>query len=77
MAETDSSRIRAPRGTHNVARAFFVALNEIPAARQAEVARAAQAAIRDELKIARERAKLAASKAKATARPAGRVARAA
>ncbi|MCW3476186.1 hypothetical protein [Limobrevibacterium gyesilva] len=39
--------------------AFFAALNEIPEARQAEVAKAAQSAIRDALKVARDKAKAA------------------
>jgi hypothetical protein len=58
------ARTRAPRGTKSVSDAFFAALLAIPEARQTEVARAAQIAIRDELKVMRDRARAAASKAK-------------
>jgi hypothetical protein len=64
MAETEYARTRAPRGTKAVAQAFFDALQEIPDARQAEVARAAQLAIRDGLKNLRGKAKSTAPKAK-------------
>ncbi len=66
MAETAFPRTRAPRGTKSVTQAFFNALHEIPDMRRAEVARAAQLAIRDGLKGARERAKTMAQKANAT-----------
>jgi hypothetical protein len=64
MAETEYARTRAPRGTKAVAQAFFNALQEIPDARQAEVARAAQLAIRDGLKNLLGKAKSTAAKAK-------------
>lgn len=54
---------RAPRGTKILAKAFFAAADEIPEPQRAEVVKAALAAIRDELKTAREKA--AAAKAKA------------
>jgi hypothetical protein len=53
---------RAPRGTKILAQAFFAAADDIPQARRGEVVKAALAAIRDELKSARE--KVAATKAK-------------
>lgn len=56
MSNTDSARTRAPRGTRIVAAAFFTALQEIPDARRAAVAKAAQAVIRDALKAQRGRA---------------------
>jgi hypothetical protein len=62
MAKT-SSATRAPRGTKNLARAFFAAADEIPDSQRPEVVKAALALIRDELKAARE--KVAAAKAKA------------
>jgi hypothetical protein len=50
MAITESTRIRAPRGTKSLTKAFFAALAEIPEPRRAEVAKAAQLAIREELR---------------------------
>jgi len=44
-------RQRAPRGSRTVSQAFFAALEAIPEARRQEVAKAAQAAIREELKV--------------------------
>jgi hypothetical protein len=48
--ETTPMRQRAPRGSRTVSQAFFAALDAIPEARRQEVAKAAQAAIREELK---------------------------
>ncbi len=48
--DTTHVRQRAPRGSRTVSQAFFAALEAIPEARRQEVAKAAQAAIREELK---------------------------
>lgn len=56
---------RAPRGTKSVSQAFFAALESIPEAARSTVAKAAQTAIRDELKARREKIKMAAAKEKA------------
>ncbi len=45
------ARQRAPRGSRTVSQAFFAALDSIPEARREEVAKAAQAAIKEELKL--------------------------
>jgi len=50
MAVTESTRVRAPRGSKILTKAFFAALDEIPGPRRAAVAKAAQLAIRDELR---------------------------
>jgi hypothetical protein len=50
MAITESTRVRAPRGTKTLTQAFFAALDEIPEPRRAAVAKAAQLAIREELR---------------------------
>lgn len=63
MSDT-ATRTRAPRGTKSVSDAFFAALRDIPEARRTDVARAAQIAIRDELKVMRDKAKAAATRAK-------------
>ncbi len=65
MAKTESTAARSPRGTKPVAQAFFSALDTIPEAARAAVAKAAQAMIRDQIKLQREKAKLVAAKAKA------------
>jgi hypothetical protein len=49
--DTAPVRQRAPRGSRTVSQAFFAALEAIPEARRQEVAKAAQAAIREELKL--------------------------
>ncbi len=59
MANSETPRGRAPRGTKTVTDAFFAALHAVPEPRQAEVAKAAQTAIRDLLKLARDKAKAA------------------
>lgn len=56
MAGTEKSATRAPRGSRVVSQAFFAALDAVPDAQQAVVARAAQVMIRDELKRRREAA---------------------
>jgi len=66
MAKT-SSATRAPRGTKILAKAFFAAADEIPEPQRTEVVKAALAAIRDELKIAREKVAVAKAKAKGKA----------
>lgn len=55
---------RAPRGTKILAKAFFSAAEEIPEPQRDAVIKAAFAAIRDELKIMREKAVVAKAKAK-------------
>ncbi len=67
MAKADSSTpsTRSPRGTKPVSQAFFAALDAIPDASRAAVARAAQIMIRDELKLRRDKMKAAAAKEKA------------
>lgn len=62
-AETTSSR--APRGTKPVSQAFFTALEAIPDASRAAVAKAAIVMIRDEMKARKDKLKLAAAKEKA------------
>jgi hypothetical protein len=64
MAQAATST-RAPRGTKILAKAFFTAAEEFPEAQRADVIKAALAAIRDELKLAREKAAVAKAKAKA------------
>ena len=49
--------IRALRGTKTLTRAFFDAADTIPLDRRPAVVKAALASIRDELKMAREKAK--------------------
>ena len=65
MAKADTPAARSPRGTKPVAQAFFTALDNIPDASRAAVAKAAQAMIRDEMKQRREKLKMAAAKEKA------------
>jgi hypothetical protein len=50
VVDTTPMRQRAPRGSRTVSQAFFAALDAIPEGRRKEVAKAAQAAIREELK---------------------------
>ncbi|HEY2132036.1 MAG TPA: hypothetical protein VGH36_03535 [Acetobacteraceae bacterium] len=76
MANSDTARSRAPRGTKSVTDAFFSALHELPEIRQSEVAKAAQIAIRDVLKLARDKAKAAKLAARARVAPAGKKMRA-
>ncbi len=65
MAKSESTSIRAPRGTKPVMTAFFTALDATPEASRAAIAKAAQVMIRDELKMRREKVKAAAAKLKA------------
>ena len=65
MAKAETTTTRAPRGSKPVIQAFFAALDAVPEATRSAVAKAAQAMIRDELKLRREKAKIAAAKAKA------------
>jgi len=64
MAQAETMSTRSPRGTKPVSQAFFAALESIPTASRAAVAKAAQAMIRDELKHQRDTAKIAAVKQK-------------
>ena len=63
MAKSNGAS-RMPRGTKILAKAFFTAADEIPEPQRAEVIKAALVAIRDELKMAREKAAVAKAKAK-------------
>jgi hypothetical protein len=72
MANNETSRSRAPRGTKNVTDAFFAALNELPELRRVEVAKAAQLAIRDSLKLTRDKAKAAKVAARTRVAPAAK-----
>ena len=71
MAKSETASTRAPRGTKPVSQAFFAALDAIPEASRAAVAKAAQAMIRDEIKSHREKVKAASAKDKAR-KPASR-----
>lgn len=62
MASSESAKARAPRGAKAVVTAFMSALDDIPDARRAEVAKAAQSAIRDEVKLLAIKVKEAARK---------------
>ena len=64
-ADVGASPSRAPRGAKPVTRAFFAALESIPEAARAAVAKAAQTMIRDELKLRRDKMKAATAKEKA------------
>jgi len=55
---------RAPRGTKVLTQAFFAAADAIPEPQRPAVVKAALAAIRDEIKAAREKAAAAKAKAK-------------
>ena len=74
MAKADTPT-RSPRGAKPVSRAFFAAIEEIPEAMQASVAKAALAMIRDEMKVRKERAKIMAARAKTRAATVARSAR--
>ncbi len=65
MAKAETGTSRAPRGTKPVSAAFFSALDAMPEAQRAAVARAAQVMIRDELRLRREKVKTASDKARA------------
>ncbi len=68
MLKAETTSTRAPRGTKPVSQAFFTALDAVPEASRAAVAKAAQVMIRDELKTRREKMKAAAVKEKARAK---------
>jgi hypothetical protein len=65
MATSEATRTRAPRGAKAVVSAFMAALDDIPDARRAEVAKAAQLVIRDEVKMLAAKAKDASRKSAA------------
>jgi len=69
LAEKTSSRL--PRGTKPVVQAFLTALDGVPEASRPAVAKAAQAMIRDELKLRRSKQGSARSTSKGAA-PTGR-----
>ena len=69
MATSEAARPRAPRGTKILTQAFFAALNDIPDAQQEAVAKAALAAVKDQLQLRRQKAKLLNARARATAKP--------
>jgi hypothetical protein len=68
MAKADTMTTRAPRGSKPVSAAFFTALESIPDASRAAVAKAALAMIRDEIKNQRDKLKAMAAAAKAKAK---------
>jgi hypothetical protein len=61
---TATTSARAPRGTKVLTQAFFSAADEIPEPHRAAVIKAALVAIREEMKVAREKASAAKAKAK-------------
>src|SRR5690242_17431791 len=67
MPKASPARARLPRGTKPVIQAFFDALEAIPDASRAEVAKAAHAGIRDALKAEREEAKQERARERSTA----------
>ena len=67
MAKSETTTTRSPRGAGPVSQAFFTALATIPEASRIAVAKAAQAMIRDQMKMQRDKAKAAAVKEKAAA----------
>ncbi len=70
MLKAETASTRAPRGTKPVSQAFFTALDAVPEASRAAVAKAAQAMIRDELKTRRDKMKAAVVKEKTRAKAA-------
>ena len=69
MIKEQSVSTRLPRGTRPVTQAFFTALDAVPEASRATVAKAAQVLIRDELKARREKIKAATAQTKTTRKP--------
>jgi hypothetical protein len=55
MAIAEKASSRLPRGTKPVVQAFLTALDSVPEASQPAVAKAAQAMIKDELKLRRSK----------------------
>ncbi len=76
MARAETASTRLPRGAGSVTKAFFAALDAVPETMQATVAKAAQGAIRDELKRREEKQRNAARAARMTVgtEPRGRAA---
>ncbi len=70
MLKAAPTATRAPRGTKPVSQAFFSALETIPEASRAAVAKAALGMIRDEMKTRRDKLKVAAAKEKEKSRAA-------
>ncbi len=65
MSKETPTSTRAPCGSKRVSQAFFASLAAVPEASRSAVAKAAEAMIRDELKVRREKVKAAAVKKKA------------
>ena len=72
MAKAETASTRLPRGTKPVAQAFLAALDAVPDASRAAVAKAAQTMIRDELKARREKQRATRSTPGRAAKAAGR-----
>ena len=70
MAKAETTAARLPRGAKPVSQAFFTALETIPEASRSAVAKAAQALIRDQMKMQRDKAKASAAKEKDAAKKA-------
>ena len=70
MLKPATTAARAPRGTKPVSQAFFSALESIPEASRAAVAKAALTMIRDEMKMRREKLRATAAKQRHTSRAA-------
>lgn len=66
MARAETASTRLPRGAGSVTKAFFAALDAVPETMQPTVAKAAQSAIRDELKRREEKQRNAARASRAT-----------
>jgi len=69
MATTTETRPRAPRGTKILTQAFFAALDDIPQPQQDTVAKAALAAVREQLQLRRQKAKAMTANGRAPAKP--------
>jgi hypothetical protein len=67
MAVKATATTRAPNGTKTLVQAFFAAADDIPEPRRDAVVKAALAAIRDQIKDAREQQKVAKANARAKA----------
>lgn len=67
MLKAATTATRAPRGTKPVSQAFFSALETIPEASRAAVAKSALVMIRDEMKKQKEKLKATAAKEKEVA----------
>ncbi len=71
-SRAEPAATRLPRGTGSVTRAFFAALDTVPDTMRGAVAKAAQGAIRDELKRRLEKERNAARALRVAAHPDGR-----